>query len=57
MKGYLIFILCVLFTFSSAETFAAKKYRKSSKSNIYVGKKFKGHKCPRKRQIINAKYF
>jgi hypothetical protein len=54
MKNYILLLLCVIFTISSVDTFAGGK---KGKSNVYIGKRYKGHKCPPKRKIINAKYF
>lgn len=59
MRSYLLLIICVLLTCSTVDTFAKKrgKRSKSNSSYIYVSKKYKGHKCPKPRQIMNAKYF
>lgn len=58
MKGSILFLLCLIFTIASTDTFAAShKNSRKGKSNIYISKKYKGHACPPKRKIINAKYF
>jgi len=57
MRGLLLFVFCLSFTFLSIDSFGANRNSKKSKSNVYIGKKYKGHSCPKPRKIINAKYF
>ncbi len=59
MKKVVFYLICILLTTATIDVQAKssnKGYKKSG-SNVYSGKKFKGHKCPPKRKIINAIYY
>ena len=56
MKKIVFYLLCILLTAVTIDVQAGTKSYKG-KSNVYSSKKYKGHKCPPKRKIINAKYF
>jgi hypothetical protein len=60
MKKVVFYLLCILLTAISIDAKAGTKSNKGYKkggSNVYSGKKYKGHYCPPKRKIINAVYF
>jgi uncharacterized protein YxeA len=54
MKKVILVMICILVSAVSVQTMAANK---NKKSNIYISKKYKGHKCPKARNVINAKYY
>ena len=60
MKKVIFYLLCIMLTAVSfnakAHSMSNKGYKKSG-SNVYMDKRYKGHKCPPKRKIINAIYF
>jgi hypothetical protein len=61
MKKVVFYLICILLTTATIDVQAHSKssnkgYKKSG-SSVYSGKKYKGHKCPPKRKIINAIYF
>lgn len=59
MRGLFILIIIAVVSLNFSEAFAKKQKCKKPgvASNIYISKKYKGHSCPKPRQIINAKYY